>query len=319
MNIKQLISESIDIPLSMIDNAISLARTHVKRFKLKKKNGKFRIIHQPSKKLKTIQYWLIYNIFKNMPIHAAATAYRNKTSILDNAERHKENKYFLKIDFQDFFHSLTFNDFLPFIDSWKSKRTDIVIDDELKEIIRKSCFYINDKLAIGYPSSPIISNIIMFDLDEKIQSIISDKKYGNVTYTRYSDDIIISTDKAGVCKEIYTEISTLIKSTNTPCLSINVTKTKFSSSSGGSSTVTGLRICHDQHITIHRKQKDHIRLLLSLYTKGILNEKDKNSLIGHLAYCHHVDPTFYSKLSKKYFKEIAAIRSYHIKTNALGS
>ncbi|RNM06861.1 retron St85 family RNA-directed DNA polymerase [Dickeya undicola] len=313
MNIKQLISESIDVPLSMVDNAIILARSHVKKFELKKKNDKFRIIHQPSKKLKVIQYWLIYNIFKEMPIHAAAVAYRNELSILDNAERHKRNKYFLKIDFKDFFPSLTFNDLLPFLESWKSSRTDLFINNELKEIIRKSCFYTNDKLVIGYPSSPIISNIIMFDLDENIQSIISDNKYGNVIYTRYADDIIISTDKAGACKEIYKEISTLIKSTITPSLSINVEKTKFSSSSGGSATVTGLRVCHDQHITIHKKQKDHIRLLLSLYAKGILNEKDEKSLIGHLAYCHHVDPAFYSKLSKKYFKEIATIRSSHMK------
>ena len=68
-------------------------------------------------------------------------------------------------------------------------------------------------------------------------------------------------------------------------------------------------MCNDGHITIHRKQKDHIRLLCGLYKKGLLDVKEQSSLLGHLAYIHHVAPEFYSKLQKKYFKEITDLRA----------
>lgn len=308
MNIKDLISQSIDIPQSMIIDAINVSRVHVKTFTIKKRNGKPRLIYHPSKKLKTIQYWLIHNVFNMLPVHESAAAYKENTSILDNAKKHQQNKYFLKLDFVDFFPSLKYSDLEPILQKNKSVNANFTIDAELKKIIKQICFYREDKLAIGYPSSPIISNIIMYEFDSKIKTILSDANYGSVVYTRYADDITISTDKPNVCNEIYIKIKEFIDSSKSPKLSINSSKTKFSSSTGGSATVTGLRICHDNHITLHRKQKDHIRLLLGLFAKGTLNDDEQKSLVGHLSYCHYVEPSFYSKLSKKYFKEIAKLR-----------
>jgi len=103
MNIKDVIAKDIDIPESMIKDSISLARQQVKKFEILKRDGNFRIIYQPSKKLKTIQYWLIINIFEKMDIHNVAVAYRDKISILDNAKLHKDNQFFLKVDLKNFF------------------------------------------------------------------------------------------------------------------------------------------------------------------------------------------------------------------------
>lgn len=310
MHIRKAIANDLSIPESFIIEAVKLARLHVKVFEINKRSGGTRKIFHPSKKLKTIQYWLIHKIFCQIPIHDASMAYRDNISILHNAKKHSSNRFFLKLDLENFFPSISFNDVIPIIRKWyETSDSKWTLDDEAESLIKKVCFYKNDQLAIGYPSSPIISNIVMGEFDSKVTSLISDKKFGNVIYTRYADDLVFSTDKKGVCSELHMELDKLIKATSSPNIHLNESKTRFSSSTGGSAFVTGLRVCSGGHITIHRKQKDHIRLLLSLYKKGKLRPEDKTSLLGHLSYCQHVAPDFYTKLCKKFFKEINHLRT----------
>jgi len=311
MDIKAIISDDLGIPTSLIDEALARARLDVKKFVIPKRNGQKRVILQPSKKLKTIQYWLIINIFKKLNVHSAAFAYRDNLSILENAEVHKGNKYFLKMDLKDFFPSINYSDLIPLIASWHSKETPSwTLSKNAEVLIRLSCFYQNDFLPVGYPSSPIISNVVMYKFDTEISNLINDmEKFGEVIYTRYADDLVFSTNKQGACNLLLKAITDYIAKSESPKLVVNTAKTKFGSSSGGTASVTGLKICNEGRITIHRKQKDHIRLLLSLYGKSILNPEEYNSLLGHLSYIHHVDPAFYSKLQSKYFMQIAELRA----------
>ncbi|WP_062271141.1 retron St85 family RNA-directed DNA polymerase [Endozoicomonas arenosclerae] len=313
MNIKSIISNDLGIPEKLIEEALSSSRTYVKVFKIKKRNGGFREIHHPSKKLKTLQYWLIHNIFKNLSIHKSSVAYQDGVSILDNAKMHSSNRFFLKIDLENFFPSIKYTDLEPIVDKWHSEnKISWELDQEAKELIRKSCFYKEDLLPIGYPSSPIISNAVMHDFDTAINQIILDNRFGETVYTRYADDLVFSTNKHGACSKLKDVIRTFIGGYNTPNIKINTSKTKMGSSTGGSASVTGLKVCENGHITIHRKQKDHIRLLLSLYAKGKLPESEKSSLAGHLAYVQHVAPSFYSSISNKYFKEIFELRATNV-------
>lgn len=161
----------------------------------------------------------------------------------------------------------------------------------------------------------------MYPVDLAIKEEIKEEKYGKMLYTRYADDLIFSTDKKGECRIFLKELRRIIKGIKSPKIEINECKTNTYSSSAGSAIVTGLRIANDGHITIHKKQKDHIRLLLSLYKKGILKNDDYDSykkgivkhdnyfsLLGYLAYVRYVDSAFYSKIQHKYFKEIDGIK-----------
>ena len=312
MDIREKISVDLDIPPKLIDEALAVARIHVKKFRIAKRNGSSRVIYQPTKKLKTIQYWLIANIFEQLPVHSSSVAYIKGKSILSNAVVHRRSKYFLKMDFKDFFPSIKWKDLEPIIHEWHREIVpDWDLTNDAKHLIRQSCFYLNDSLPIGYPSSPVISNTIMFNIDQEIENILDQReKYGKAIYTRYADDIVVSTDKKYVYKDIHRAITNLIAKTNSPKLSLNPEKTKIGSSPSGSASVTGLKICADGHITIHRKQKDHIRLLLALYKKKQLRQDEEASLLGHLAYVRHVAPQFYSKLQNKYFKEIKMLGSW---------
>lgn len=311
MKLIKNISNELNVPSEMLYEAIGKSRKLVKHIKMEKRDGSERTVFQPSKKLKMIQYWLINNIFINLRIHASATAFINEKSIKTNATLHRENRYFLKLDFKDFFPSLAFDDLHPIIVKWLADNDVSLNEEELSEVIRLTCFYKKDMLPIGYPSSPIISNIIMYDFDSFIHSALSsDDKYGEARYTRYADDLTFSTKKKGACNNIMTLVRNKLKKMSSPKLKLNNKKTTFASSSGGSALITGLRICHDGHMTIHRKYKDKVRLLLSLYKKEALDESDVHSLKGHLAYIRHVDGRFYTKMQSKYFKTIERLIAF---------
>lgn len=306
--LKNKIAYDLDIPVSLIDKAIREAYSKVKRIRIPKKKGGFRDIYQPSRNLKVIQYWLINNIFSHLFIHKSASAYRKEYSIRDNANKHSKNRYFLKLDIENFFPSITFLDFWPIISAWhEGNILDWPLDIEAEEIIKRSCFDSKLRLPIGYPTSPIISNAVMFDIDSKLAMELSSsvEKYGNITYTRYADDFVFSTDKKGASNEIKTFVELLLSRAKSPKLKINTAKTRFSSSSGGSAFVTGLRICYDGHITIHRKYKDHVRLMLLLFKEKRLKLAEYASLKGHISYIRYIDPVFYNKLQRKYFRELS--------------
>ncbi len=310
MRIEEAVVRDLQLPDSLVTEAISLARQQVKKFQIEKKSGGKRTIYHPSKKLKTIQYWLVNRVFCEMPVHHAAMAYREGCSILHNAKAHARNRFFVKMDLKDFFPSIRFKDLLPHLEEWHAAGDpEWELDDHSKSFINKVCFYQHDRLAIGYPTSPIISNIVMQTFDRALAGEVTSAGYGNVIYTRYADDIVLSTDKAGVCNDLVRLVSRTVKASKSPKIFINPEKTRVGSSAGGSASVTGLRICGKGHITINRKLKSHIRLLLSLYTKGSLRPEEVPSLAGHLAYCHYVAPQFYSSLAKKYFNQIHEIRA----------
>ena len=147
-----------------------------------------------------------------------------------------------------------------------------------------------------------------FDID--LAKAVSDKTlYGTVVYTRYADDIIMSTNKTNVCKKLLTIVKKTVKNNASPKIQINLEKTSLASSTGGTAFVTGLRICTAGKITIHKKHKDHIRLLLALLVKDKLDISEYESLRGHLSYIRHVDPAFYTKICNKY---LHALEKLHI-------
>jgi len=310
MLLKTKIAQDLSVPVDLIVKATKEAYKKIKHIEIPKRNGGVRKVQQPSRNLKIIQYWLINNAFVNLHTHPNAVAYRKACSIKDNAIKHNKGKYFLKLDFENFFPSITFKDFWPFLQEWHRVNHIIwELDSEAIDIIKRACFDKDKKLPVGYPSSPIISNIVMFKFDSNlIKQINADRgKYGKVVYTRYADDCVFSTNKIGASRQIYNFVSKFVKNNNSPTLRINQKKTKHSSSSGGSAFLTGLRICYDGHITIHKKYKDHVKLLLSLFRKKKLKKTEPTSLKGHINYIRHVDPLFYNKLQRKHFETIEVL------------
>ncbi|PWC21126.1 RNA-directed DNA polymerase [Brenneria roseae subsp. roseae] len=291
-----------------------------RRWTIPKRNGGIRVIYHPSAKRKVLQYWLLQRVFCLIPLNDAAFAFIKNRSIKDNALRHSKskNKYFVKADIKDFFPSINFEDFSY---TFNKYRADINFpkeyDNDLLKTIKEACFIGPKKtLPIGFPTSPFIANFIARELDEIIQSELNNINDANPIYTRYADDLVISSCKKGIHSALISIIRKSVDKCNAT-FHLNEQKLKICSSSGGSAIITGLRICHDSHLTIHKKMKDKIRLYLSHLNKKGLDENEINILSGYLAYVKNADANFYTKISRKYFKEIKKIENNYTRSDLI--
>lgn len=154
-----------------------------KSFEIKKKTGGYRSIKSPTggtrillQKIKTP----IQQLYKQkMCVHGFV---KNK-SIVSNAKEHKKKRYVLNIDLKDFFGTINFGRVRGLF-----MANPFDMGPQAASVMAQLCTY-EGVLPQGSPVSPIISNYIAADLDRKLITLA--KKY-KVNYTRYADDITIS-------------------------------------------------------------------------------------------------------------------------------
>lgn len=309
-SIIETISADLSVPVQLVREALDLAHIRYRKISVPKRTGGYRTIIQPSAELKLVQRWLSSIIFEKLPVSSVATAFLPGASIVKNAAVHRHSKYSVRVDLSEFFPSIRSIDLIRVISSAKVDLPSWVSTPEFEVILRKACFDRTDALPIGYPSSPILANAVMINVDGDLQALINSnpEKFGRACLTRYADDFVFSTDKAGACKSFVDEMRKLLMKTNSPRLKINDAKTRFMSRPGGSTLVTGLRINQFGGVRVHPDYRDHVRLLLKHFANGTLKKDEHRVLVGHLAHVEHADPQLFTRLSYKYFAEIARIR-----------
>lgn len=305
------ISMDLGVSRAWIEAAVNLASANYRRIRVKKRTGGVRILVQPSVEAKMIQYWIMARVLDCLSVSPIATAFEPGRSIVGNARAHSHSLYSVRVDLTDFFPSITRKDLEAVLRRSRADLPEWANDPELIDIIGRTCFDQLGKLPIGYPSSPRIANIVMHEFDDVLVRLVlgSPHIYGKATVTRYADDFVFSTDKAGACKEFITGMKQLLRTTSSPRLRINEKKTRFMSLKGGSTLITGLRVKGDGEVGIHPHYRSYVRLLLKLYSKGSLRREDAVKLRGHLAFVENADPGLFTKWSYIYFSEIAALRS----------
>jgi len=281
------------------ETILSLARRAGVSYKIydipKRTGGKRRIFH-PSRETKALQYALLSTVLKTCKVHECATAYKRgvKSPTLRNAKEHSVFSYTIRIDFKDFFPSIKPDDLFEIL-----KMNEL--SDEEKEFLKKSLFlfykgaYI---LTIGAPTSPQISNAVMFKIDEQIKNIAINIDTKS-KYTRYADDIFFSTNKKGLCASFYSKVESLIENTALPDLKINKQKTVYLSKKNKRS-ITGLVVCPNGKISIGRDKKRQIKSLMNEYKWNTLTPKDRSVLKGYFAYIKDVEPDFINRIIHKY-------------------
>ena len=163
-------------------------------FEIPKKNGGKRPIHAPQTDLKEIQKRLADSLWefhkeyvKNNNIQTNVShAFEKEKGIISNAKIHRNKRFVLNIDLEDFFGSFHFGRVRGFFE--KSNEFNLPI--EVATIIAQlTCF--QGCLPQGAPSSPIITNLISNMLDMKLIKIA--RRY-KLDYTRYADDMTFSTN-----------------------------------------------------------------------------------------------------------------------------
>ncbi|WP_158214003.1 retron St85 family RNA-directed DNA polymerase [Pusillimonas sp. T2] len=294
---KSLISLLVDeLPFSEreIRELLNSAPSRYKVHYIEKRKGRgLRQIAQPTAEIKLLQRWAINQYRDQLPVHPTAKAYISDSGIRQHAAAHVKNSYLLKLDFKDFFPSIKGIDVRRHL----AKHLGAPSED-LSLLMKLFCWKGKPvgglRLSIGAPSSPFISNSIMFEMDEKIQKKCSDY---DATYTRYADDLAISTNQKDALSAIYEHILELCDSSKYPSLKINPGKTVFTSKKHNRH-LTGLTLSSDGKVSLGRDRKRLIRAMTHAYTTGKLNPDELGKLRGWIAFAYSIEPDFVESLER---------------------
>lgn len=275
----------------------SVARSASHRYKIygiPKRSGGERIISHPARELKALQRWLLREVLRQLPVHEAAVAYRSGLGLRQGAERHLGQKYLLRMDIKNFFPSITKGDLeLYFTEGPGQEVAGVWTKDDLSFLCSIVCR--QDKLTIGAPTSPQLSNAICLELDQELSEVCGEL---DVRYSRYADDLFFSTTHPHILRKIEHSLADLLKGLRIPSdLRIRSEKTKHASARG-QMRVTGLVLTPDGAISIGRKRKRWLKGCVHRYPE--LSPEERASLAGWLAFCRDVEPEFVERLVLKF-------------------
>jgi RNA-directed DNA polymerase len=293
------IAEDLAVSLRYVRLIARSASHRYKTYQIPKRSDPraFRTISQPSRELKLFQRWIVTNIIARLPVHRAAHAYRSGASIVRNAAVHRRNDYLLKVDFHDFFPSLSGADVAWLLRHNISRLYGFVSTAEDIGLVRKlTCKA--DRLTIGAPSSPSLSNAIMFEFDSKWSTRCSEL---GVAFSRYADDLTFSTKDKGVLAPLLNELRHYLRSQRHPVLTPNDLKTVFTSRKR-KRVVTGVVLTPQGRLSIGRKRLRYLKSLVFQSLEGTLLPEKAEYLQGALSFARSVDPSLVERLRAKFGK-----------------
>ncbi|WP_080417326.1 retron St85 family RNA-directed DNA polymerase [Burkholderia ubonensis] len=285
---------------------IATAPHRYKDHYIEKRNGRGkRLISQPTAELKFLQRLIVKHEFSSLPIHGAATAYRSGSSIKAHALPHAHSRYLLKLDFSDFFPSLKANAL-----RYRLSRDASYTEQELWILCQLLCRQPRRdaglQLSIGAPSSPCVSNYLMWEFDSRLAEFCA---ACGTAYTRYADDIAVSTTFADVLDVVEAEVRRLLGELDYLGLSLNEGKT-VNVSTKSRRTLVGLVLANDGTVSIGREEKRRLRATMHRLTQGGLSGDEVARFRGQLAFAHSIDASFVDLLCARHnFPNVASIGS----------
>lgn len=232
---------------------------YVSEFKIPKKNGGTRTIVVPTDNFMFMQKQLLKPL-ENLYLSRYGESMYLKSvhgfltgkSIITNAENHINKKYILNIDLKDFFPSINFGRVRGIF--LKKYNFNTEVSTVLAQIVT-----INGKLAQGSPTSPIISNMICYDMDKYIYKLCLNH---NCNYTRYADDITISSNEKYLNNNLEEFKNKLYKIINKSGFENNSKKVRFRNYNSRQE-VTGIIV--NKKANVSKEYIKQLRLLIYKY------------------------------------------------------
>jgi hypothetical protein len=308
MPLVQDISRALGLSVNDVTRIVVTAPSRYKTYTIPKRSGGgVRTIAQPSRELKDIQRYLAFETLAKLPIHVSATAYIKGKNIRSNALAHAKNRVILKLDFQDFFHSISFPDLADAL----TRAPDTEVSSQDWQVLERALFWHNRQtgalcLSIGAPSSPFVSNAVMYQFDVTVSEIA---QRHNAIYTRYADDISISADTVEELQLVQTAVNNAVANLAHPRLQFNTRKTGIYTKAGRR-IITGLIITPVGRVSLGRKRKRQISAAVHHILVGTDRSNEHLSKTrGWLAFASSVEPFVVRSLRRKYGSVVDEILS----------
>ncbi|MDN3233421.1 reverse transcriptase domain-containing protein [Priestia megaterium] len=240
-----------------------------RHFNIPKRGGGTRQILAPCDSLIILQQKLNYIMSLIYKPKFAVHGYVKGRSIVSNAKQHLNKNYVLNFDIEDFFPSINFGRVRGVLKSF------FKMGEDAATVIANICCY-NNSLPQGAPTSPILSNMICFQLDKEMQLIA---KQNSCVYTRYADDLTFSTTKKHFpkaiayrgdhCVHLGQRILTIIQDNG---FKVNHSKTRLHSNYQHLG-VTGITV--NEKLNVKRDYIKRIRAILRCLEINSLDEAQK--------------------------------------------
>lgn len=287
------LANALGIPENKLTYVIHIKKidTLYETFEIPKKNGGCRVINAPKKDLKDIQKKLaealsehqniVWRKYRKTP--GVSHGFEKEKSIVTNAKIHRNKKFIMNIDLEDFFDSFHFGRVKGFFE----KNRNFMLSEKVAMVIAQlSCY--RGTLPQGAPTSPIITNLICTILDMRLLKIAKENK---LDYTRYADDLTFSTNYKNypeIHTKIYSEISEEIERAG---FRINPTKTRVQFEKSRQE-VTGLTV--NKKVNVKKEYFKNTRAMANqLYKTGefTINEAQAtlNQLEGRFGFINQLD------------------------------
>ncbi|MGC6768815.1 retron Ec67 family RNA-directed DNA polymerase/endonuclease [Enterococcus sp. LJL51] len=260
-------------------------------FEIKKRNGGIRIIHAPNDELKFVQKRLVKLLWttqkkawrENNAKSNISHAFEKKKSIITNARIHRNKRFLLNVDLEDFFSSFHFGRVKGFFE----KDNTFKVPKEVALIIAQLTCY-QGVLPQGAPSSPIITNLICKIMDFRILKLAKQFK---LDYSRYADDLTFSTNNKIFLGQETVFLKKLNEEIERAGFKINNEKTRLQFNCSRQE-VTGLIV--NKKINVPREYYKNTRAMAySLYKNGefMINNVSGNinQLEGRFAFINQLD------------------------------
>jgi RNA-directed DNA polymerase len=302
MTASLLLALSVEFGLGTNDllRIINTAPARYKVYSIPKRNGGIRIIAQPSRELKDIQRFVLRNTLSKLPVHPSAMGYVTGRNIHANAHAHIRARCILKLDFKDFFPSITVRDWERYAKASKLKfgSGELALYSLILFWGRGS--YQPKCLSIGAPTSPILSNLILFELDTALARTAAEL---GVIYTRYADDITASAERVEDLLRFEAVARSVVSKMKSPVLTFNDEKRGIYTKAQRR-IVTGLILTPTQNVSLGRQRKRLISVMLHKVALGESDPQKTAVLKGLLGFCLANEPEFVSRMRTKYGNDV---------------
>ena len=259
---------------SMCYNDKKYYRTFIIQYK-----GKRRLIYAPKVSLKVIQKWFSHHLTNFLAndedsLNDYIFGFVPGKSHLLAAQQHCKASWVYSVDIKDFFNSTKQSVVL------KALLHIGYTDEACNKVILPLCCY-EGHLTQGSPSSPVLSNLAMKEVDKQLINLANKYK---ITFTRYADDIVFSGTNE-FPELLKNEIRNIFKET---CWKLAEDKTYFALSSKNQGLKVHGLLVHNKEVRLSKKYRNKIRAYKHLLDSGKIRTNQER-LAGHINYSNSID------------------------------
>lgn len=269
-----------------------------------RKQGKAREVISPNQKLRAFHEFIRLFLLDFLPINAATVfSYRKGVSAYDAVVKHAASKHFFLCDIADFFPSVKRHRIRQTILAGKNASPVEDVDRWLDRIL--DLVSVDDCLPMGFSTSPAISNAALLSFDNAVQEHCVSN---GLTYTRYSDDVLVSAPDQTSLNGIEEALSTLLAVHLDGELTFHGGKSRLLHI-GSKIKLLGMVLLPNGAVSVDASVKSEIEVLIHFYIRDKAKfadcvngdpQKAEARLAGLLNYVNTVDQSYLHKLRKKF-------------------